>query len=100
MKLILFYLFIKSNHIYQTSKISEGCINLDKNWQDIEEQYFNSSKQIIYIDDFLSNEAIKELREFCLVIQNLEYRISRINILEHFQIKVLSVQYICKLPLN
>ena len=67
--------FYKANHIYQTSKISEGCINPDKNWQDVEEQYFNSSKQIIYIDDFLSNEAIKELREFCLVskIWNTEY---------------------------
>ena len=67
--------FYKANHIYQTSKISEGCINPSKNWQEIEEQYFNSSNQIIYIDDFLSNEAIKELREFCLVskIWNTEY---------------------------
>ena len=59
--------FYKANHIYQTSKISESCINPGKNWQDVEKQYFNSPKQIIYIDDFLSNEAIKELREFCLV---------------------------------
>ena len=68
--------FYKANHIYQTSKISENCINPEKNWQDIEEQYFNSSNQIIYIDDFLSNEAIKELREFCLVskIWNAEYK--------------------------
>ena len=68
--------FYKANHIYQTSKISENCINPEKNWQDVEEQYFNSSNQIIYIDDFLSNEAIKELREFCLVskIWNAEYK--------------------------
>jgi len=67
--------FYKANHIYQTSKISEGCINPDKNWQDVELQYFNSPKQIIYIDNFLSNEAIKELREFCLIskIWNKEY---------------------------
>ena len=68
--------FYKANHIYRTSKISENCINPEKNWQDVEEQYFNSSNQIIYIDDFLSNEAIKELREFCLVskIWNAEYK--------------------------
>ena len=68
--------FYKTNHIYKTSKISGGYINPHKNWHDVEEQYFNSSKQIIYIDNFLSDEAIKELREFCLVskIWNIEYK--------------------------
>jgi len=67
--------FYKENHIYQTSKISGSCINPHKNWHDVEEQYFNSPKQIIYIDNFLSDEAVKELREFCLVskIWNREY---------------------------
>ena len=68
--------FYKVNHIYQTSKISGDCINPHKNWKDIEEQYLNSPKQIIYIDNFLSDEAIKELREFCLAskIWNIEYQ--------------------------
>ena len=67
--------FYKEDHIYQTSKISGSCINPHKNWHDVEEQYFNSPKQIIYIDNFLSDEAVKELREFCLVskIWNREY---------------------------
>jgi len=67
--------FYKTHHIYQTSKISKSCINPLKNWHDVEEEYFNSPKQIIYIDNFLSDEAIKELREFCLVskIWNREY---------------------------
>ena len=59
--------FYKANYIYQTSKISESCLNPHKNWKEIEEQYFNNSEQIIYIDNFLSDEAIRELREFCLV---------------------------------
>ena len=59
--------FYKANHVYQTSKISGSCINPDKNWKDVEEQYLSSPKQIIYIDNFLSAEAVKELREFCLV---------------------------------
>ena len=67
--------FYKANHIYQTSKIYKGCINPLKNWHDVEEEYFNSPKQIIYIDNFLSDEAVKELRAFCLVskIWNREY---------------------------
>ena len=68
--------FYKASHIYQTSKISESCINHHKNWHDVEEQYFNSPKQIIYIDNFLSDEAVKELRAFCLVskVWNREYK--------------------------
>ena len=59
--------FYRANHVYQTPKISGSCLNSDKNWQNVEEEYFNSPKQIMYIDNFLSEEAIKELREFCLV---------------------------------
>ena len=59
--------FYRANHVYQTPKISGSCLNSDKNWQNVEEEYFNSPKQIMYIDNFLSEEAVKELREFCLV---------------------------------
>ena len=59
--------FYKSDHIYKTKSISGSCINPNKNWQAVEDEYFNSEKQIIYIDDFLSKEALIELREFCLV---------------------------------
>ena len=67
--------FYKSNHIYQPKEISGSYINPNKNWQDVEDEYFNSSKQIIYIDDFLSIETLQELREFCLVskVWNKEY---------------------------
>jgi len=68
--------FYKENIIYKTKIISGSCINPNKNWQAIEDEYLNSSNQIIYIDDFLSDEAVKELREFCLVskIWNKEYQ--------------------------
>ena len=59
--------YLKENHIYQTKTISGSCINLNKNWQDVEDEYFNSTNQIIYIDNFLSDEALQELRKFCLV---------------------------------
>ena len=59
--------YSKENHIYQTKTISGSCINPNKNWLDVEDEYLNSTNQIMYIDDFLSDEALVELREFCLV---------------------------------
>ena len=67
--------YFKENHIYKTKTISGSCINPNKNWLEVEEEYLNSSKQIMYIDNFLSDEALIELREFCLVskVWNKEY---------------------------
>jgi tetratricopeptide (TPR) repeat protein len=67
--------FYKENHIYKTKSIYGSCINPNKNWQNIEDEYFNSSNQIMYIDDFLSENALIELRKFCLVskVWNREY---------------------------
>ena len=59
--------FFKSDHIYKPKKIYGSCINSNKNWSDVEDEYLNSDNQIMYIDDFLSDEALIELREFCLV---------------------------------
>ena len=59
--------FYKSDYTYKPKIISGGCINPNRNWQEVEDEYFNSSNQIIYIDDFLSDGALQELREFCLV---------------------------------
>ena len=59
--------FYKAEHIYDAPSLEEGCINPNKDWNKVEEEYINSPKQIMYIDDFLSERAIKELREFCLV---------------------------------
>jgi len=58
--------FFKTNYVYKTSHITSGCINPKKNWKDIENEYFSNPKQIIYIDDFLSNSALGELQKFCL----------------------------------
>jgi len=59
--------YLKKNHAYQTKTISGSCINQKKNWLDVEDEYLNSANQIMYIDDFLSDEALIELREFSLV---------------------------------
>ena len=67
--------FYKADLVYQTKKISGNCINPNKNWQEVEDEYLNSSNQIMYIDNFLSDEALIELREFCLTskVWNKEY---------------------------
>ena len=58
--------FYKAEYMYNASIPPEGCINPHKDWSKVENDYLNSAKQIIYIDDFLSEGTIKELREFCL----------------------------------
>jgi hypothetical protein len=67
--------FYKSDYVYKPKVISGSCINPNKNWLEVEDEYFNNSNQIIFIDDFLSDEALIELREFCLVskVWNREY---------------------------
>ena len=67
--------FYKSNHVYKPKIITGSFINPNKNWLNVEDEYFNSPNQILYIDDFLSEEALIELREFCLVskVWNTEY---------------------------
>ncbi len=59
--------FYRTEHIYHAPSLLEGCINPNKDWSKVEMEYINSPKQIIYIDNFLSERAVKELREFCLV---------------------------------
>ena len=58
--------FYKTQHIYKANKIPEDCLNSKNNWNQVESEYLNSDKQIMYIDNFLSQESIKEIREFCL----------------------------------
>ena len=69
-------LYSRENHTYQTKTISGSCINLNKNWSDVEDEYLNSTNQIMFIDNFLSDEALNELRNFCLVskVWHKEYR--------------------------
>jgi len=68
--------YSKENHTYQTKTIIGSCINLNINWSDVEDEYLNSTNQIMYIDNFLSDEALIELREFCLVskVWHKQYR--------------------------
>ena len=40
-------------------------LNPAKDWRAIEAQYFASSSEIIHIDDFLSDAALKSLQRFC-----------------------------------
>ena len=59
--------YYKAQNIYQTPILPENLLNPTKDWKKVEREYFNSKNQIIFIDNFLSEEAVKELREFCLV---------------------------------
>ena len=59
--------FYNTQHIYHSPRLSGDSLNPNKDWRQVEEEYLNNAKQIIYIDDFLSQETLKELREFSLI---------------------------------
>jgi len=52
-----------------------ACLNPDNDWAAIEDRYFASNPETIYIDNFLSAPALEELRTFSLVstIWKIEY---------------------------
>ena len=42
------------------------CLNPANDWAAIEDRYFNSTPEVVVIDNLLSPEALAELRKFCL----------------------------------
>ena len=69
--------YYKKNFIYKTRHKLKESLNPNKNWEEIQRKYFSKkNKQIIYIDNFLSPESVKELREFCLIskVWNKEHK--------------------------
>ena len=60
-------LFRNSLFRYQIPTPIEHCLNPQKDWQAIEEQYFSSYPEMIYIDNLLSQQALEEMRKFCLI---------------------------------
>lgn len=47
--------------------VPEHCLNPDLDWKAIERSYFAGAPEIAVIDDFLSQEALIELRRFALI---------------------------------
>jgi tetratricopeptide (TPR) repeat protein len=52
---------------YQMPGVIDSCLNPEIDWSAIEDQYFASNPEIIHIDNFLSRQALLELRKFCLI---------------------------------
>ncbi len=48
-------------------KLSGSALNPDKDWAAIEEAYFGQSTELVVIDEFLSGEALTQLRDFSLL---------------------------------
>jgi tetratricopeptide (TPR) repeat protein len=61
---------------YPVTKPVKHCLNPDNDWRAIEEQYFASTPEVVSIDDLLSQEALEELRRFCLgsTLWKIEYK--------------------------
>ena len=59
--------FRKNAPRYHMSGATAHCLNPNNDWAAIEDRYFSSEPEIIHFDDFLSSEALTELRKFCLI---------------------------------
>ena len=59
--------FYKTVIIYKTPRLTSGALNPEKDWKKVENDYIKSKNKIIYIDNFLAEETIKELRNFSLI---------------------------------
>ena len=59
-------LFRKAFLRYSFDTPIECCLNPGNDWRAIEDEYFSSTPEAIYIDNLLSPEALRELRNFCL----------------------------------
>ena len=54
------------NNFYDAPVSKEGALNKDLDIASIEEAYHSNSPGFSLVDQFLSNESLKELRRFCL----------------------------------
>lgn len=57
----------KHSHLYAPVVTPGNCLNPENDWHAIEEQYFDASPSIVHIDNLLSQQALAELRKFCLL---------------------------------
>ncbi|OGA23682.1 MAG: hypothetical protein A3I02_16115 [Betaproteobacteria bacterium RIFCSPLOWO2_02_FULL_67_26] len=69
-------IFRRSLLRYTIADPVEHCLNPDNDWKAIEDRYFSCAPEMIAIDDLLSQQALRELRNFCLVstVWKSEYR--------------------------
>ncbi len=59
--------YLQAEAIYRMPDIPGGVLNAENDWRELQDQYLRSSNEIIYIDNFLSPEALSALQEYCLI---------------------------------
>ncbi|MEM7400189.1 MAG: tetratricopeptide repeat protein [Pseudomonadota bacterium] len=59
--------FLQADLVYAMPDLPEGVLNPDKEWPELEREYRESGNEIIYIDDFLSADALEAFQRFSLV---------------------------------
>ena len=71
----VFRAYQKESFTYQMP-IIKTVLNTELDWRSIEEKYLSSEPELIYIDDFLDNEALKAFQNFSLYskVWNKEYK--------------------------
>lgn len=67
--------YLSEHLIYKMPKV-DNILNGDLDWNSIEEKYLSSEPELIFIDDFLNNQALNAFQNFSLnsKIWNKEYK--------------------------
>lgn len=60
------FVFLAACFLHEDPTFEGPCLNPDENWEVVERDYFASRPEIVVIDDFLAEDALRALREFSL----------------------------------
>lgn len=64
-------------------RVSACAVNEKLNFKDIERTYLSSSIAVVYFDNFLNSEALRQLRDFCLG-STIFFRRARAGVLQSY----------------
>lgn len=57
---------IRNGYSYKPKSNLDNYLNRNNNWNEIEDQYFNSSPSVVIVDNFLDSIALEEIRNYLL----------------------------------
>lgn len=59
--------YLGARHLFEMPTHVATCLNPENDWSALEDAYLKGTPEILYIDNFLSPEALRAFYDFCLV---------------------------------
>lgn len=66
-ELALLMPYLAAEHVFEMPVLKTTCLNPENDWQALEDAYLKATPEILYIDNFLSKEALQAFRDFGLL---------------------------------